>query len=60
MDVHVDAMGAGSAFRIFMADSYGNGGFVSSSSVTWGEANPPAVENMNPNKRIPFIAITGT
>ncbi|HEX7240594.1 MAG TPA: hypothetical protein VF263_10025, partial [Longimicrobiaceae bacterium] len=61
VDVVVDAMGYGSTFRIHIAESYGNGGYVSSgATVAWGEAQAPQVRVMNPGNRIPFTAISGT
>jgi hypothetical protein len=56
----VNLMGLNSTFRIVVAATEGNGGSVSRTKVTWGEATEPAEVSMGSTATIPFTAGLGT
>lgn len=58
-DIVVDAMGNGDTFRIVIADTEGNGGSVTRTSVTWDEATAPGEQSMGVTA-VPFTAMMGT
>lgn len=59
VEVTVNLMGPGDTFQILVASTSGDGGSVTRTSVTWGEASAPAVHSMG-SATVPFTAITGT